>query len=1191
MKLLKLTVCLPICLIAAMYCLSPNPAKAQATSGVSSDGKDFYVGYVLPSFNRTSAIPGFRDPRPLFGVYILVSSYTDNVIHVSYFDSLTGIETVPQTYKVNARTGVQILLDTNHMRMNQTGDIAENTACHITADQPINVQYFSTGACSGGSYLSLATPALGKKYVVASYNDNNGQGAAINSGAQGENSGGFALIIAAFDKTNITITPNGTTEGGHKGAFGTTPVPYSVSLNRGQCYWVKGDGKNTDNDLSGSVIVANKPIAVLAGHENAFLGDVGARYVDARDFMIEQLIPADFWDATGYVSIPLKDSQPVDETNPGFGENYRVYTDNPNGARVVMENSCVSGDIDFNTTKLAYPTPEKYNEGCPLEFHSIDGHKFGIMLYDLRGQGNVAPYPSESMMSIVPMSSWKTSYMFYVAANTFEVLQNYYINLIALRNDIDKGNIQFSFNGASSLQKLTALQSQGTYTSIPSHPELKAMRFAVHPGSYFFTNTRDAFKNPDLSNDAAAYTDTAIIHGGFIIYHYGMRAMDVDRDLGDFDGDDFFFSYANPVGASLSSGDKANFKVTIDSQCGKWNFCVTDNRKIDHGIRSITLLNDPMGIQYSPEKRSINFKLDPSIDPNNFGEVELPGTDSVVCFSAEIIDPLVTGYGAVLITDNAGNKQLTELHYEPAKLSVTPGLPIKIANVLLGKDSCLSVILKNSEQLPHIIQTANFSQGKSFSVSSITPKLPVTLTKGDSVTVKICYTAMDTSIVNDTLKLDADCISIPVQFSGSGGVGFISAPDLNFGMVDTERSFCNDIFIRNVGTQPFTLTKNWTMKGSKAFTFKNSSALPVVIQPKQSFIATICYEPLKTSSDTAEIDWNTDIASPFSQSVKSFTKLTGKGELIAWDSSQYHQTVNCDDSSIIRRYLINYSLPSVHVNSVSLVGKDASQWRIIGDQLGLFPMTNFNMHRGDSIWVDLVFKPDVAVPLAQRYADRKATLVANMVGEADLVADLTGSVIHAIPTMIPDSIDFGVVQVGTVVSRDLLLQNLGTAPTVLTAINPISYPIIDVTGIAVGDSLLPNGIRPKSIEIKMQINSVVDTTFELIFYFQTLCDDAVVVKLHVSAKKSGVKEVSTQENFSIRPNPANGNSIILSIQESSESAEINIFDVLGREVYKRNIPSLPRQFEIPINHLSNGIYYARISSGGKILSQKFEVAR
>src|SRR6185369_9671870 len=105
--------------------------------------------------------------------------------------------------------------------MGDTGDVPEYAAIHITARRAINVEFFSTGACSGGSFLPITTAGLGKKYVIASYGDNPGDlGILGNSGypPKGiEISEGFFEIIAPFENTQVTITPNSTTMGGHSG--------------------------------------------------------------------------------------------------------------------------------------------------------------------------------------------------------------------------------------------------------------------------------------------------------------------------------------------------------------------------------------------------------------------------------------------------------------------------------------------------------------------------------------------------------------------------------------------------------------------------------------------------------------------------------------------------------------------------------------------------------------------------------------------------------------------------------------------------------------------------------------------------------------------------------------------------------------------------------------------------------------
>ncbi|HXC07068.1 MAG TPA: IgGFc-binding protein, partial [Bacteroidia bacterium] len=286
---------LPVLLIFIISCFVTTVHAQQ--QGLPVDGRDFYLGFVNPTFNTNPPQLADGDFRPFFGMYALISSYTDNTAMVSYFDPVSGVETAPTPYKIFAQQGLAVLLSKQQMMMSDTiGDRPEYRACHITAKRPINVQYFSTGACAGGSYLSIPTNALGKSYVVPSWNDNPGVGSG--QPYQAELSGGFFLIIGAFNGTHVTITPNGRTDGGHIGVNSGTgasgkPIPYVVTLNRGQCYWVKGDGTNSDNDLSGSTVVSDNPIGVLAGHEDAFIGEAPSNgALDGRDYMIEQVIPS-----------------------------------------------------------------------------------------------------------------------------------------------------------------------------------------------------------------------------------------------------------------------------------------------------------------------------------------------------------------------------------------------------------------------------------------------------------------------------------------------------------------------------------------------------------------------------------------------------------------------------------------------------------------------------------------------------------------------------------------------------------------------------------------------------------------------------------------------------------------------------------------------------------------------------------
>jgi hypothetical protein len=87
----------------------------------------------------------------------------------------------------------------------------------------------------------------------------------------------------------------------------------------------------------------------------------------------------------------------------------------------------------------------------------------------------------------------------------------------------------------------------------------------------------------------------------------------------------------------------------------------------------------------------------------------------------------------------------------------------------------------------------------------------------------------------------------------------------------------------------------------------------------------------------------------------------------------------------------------------------------------------------------------------------------------------------------------------------------------------------------------------------------------------------------------GVSSSMPANVFSIRPNPANGNSVIVTFDKvrPAEKSTLSMFDVLGREVYRQEIFSGVTQTEIPIRRISEGVYYVQLASPAGTVSQRF----
>lgn len=1097
-------------LAALLLLLLAQTAIHSQTLSLPGDGKDFFVGYMYPSYNKvanTSTV-GF------YGASLLISTYTDNNVTIWYFDRTLGFEVMAGRYRIPSRTGIQVALDMTHVLMTDTVEIPEFCAVHVTADRPINVQFFSTGACSGGSFLPITTAGLGKRYVIASHQDNPGD-LGLLGGYLGpkeiEVSHGFFEIIAPFDGTLVTITPNSTTVGGHSGYSSgknrTFPneTPYTVSLRRGQCYLVRSAGSDNDDDISGSIVESTKPIAVIAGHENAAIGGVSNRSLEGRDFMVEQMYPWDMWDTTGYVMIPLKDSQPADaQTYEGVGENYRIFTWDTVGSRVDFTDQCIGAPIQMVTGRLSQPPAERFQVTCPVNMESTNGRKFSAFQYDNRNFANAAPYPAPTMITVIPMSRWRTSFLWYVPSNKFETLQAYYVNILAPTPDFDNG-IKASFNGGPIKPLKGVLSLERQFKIIPGHPGYSGVRFKLYPGSYYATGP-----NP------------------FMVYNFGYRALDPNFDLGDFDGDDFFFSYGLPVGMKL--GGTPHIRVTVDTFCSYWNVCVHDSTLglANQGIKSVTLLDDPTGDFTKPGRQFKNTRLDDSLDPGHTNEINFTGDDSDVCFKVMVNKPIDSAYAPLFIADNLGGAILVELRYKPPIVRLDPDSG-RYFKVLLTKDSCSSFVFYNEgttkivkDSLGRIIKGSDgkdsvLHSGKSFlftsdnlklnnpsfKVTSTVPPLPASIDPGHSLIVTACFTAKDTAVQKDTIVLVNDCFIEPIDLIGKGAAPLIVAGNRDFGAVIVDSTKCDTVSVRNVGDAPFTLTTDWVLHNIVNFRFEDSARLPMVIKPGQVFYFTFCYTPHAEQTDTTVQNWGTTLIEPYAHSIKDTSILRGHGVRsgFVWDRNIQDQIVTCEESNTVRVWLYNNATgkddPSVHVDTVLITGPDAGEFRIVTNQFGYTPLGNFNLKPHDSIWVDIFFQGDLTKPMPQKYADRHMQLIAKGSTQKDQIIDFTGKVLYAASSIVPTNLNYGTVALGLTASRSFLLCDTGTADLIVQAITPITYPVINVSGISPG-TVIPKG-GCVLVQVDMALTDYIDTTVTLNVTYKTSCPTPIPVTLAIAA--------------------------------------------------------------------------------------------
>ncbi len=246
-----------LCLLLCSICIQTTTFS----QSLDSKGNDFWL-----------AFPGNLGADE-YKLFISAEQNTTGTV------SVPGVAfSVPFSVTVGTITTVDLPASVSLENSNVIG----NLGIHVVALQEVTIYALSRRQATTDAYLALPTDILGTEYIALGYKNSN-----IINGTQ------FALV-AAQNATTVTITPTVTTDGRLAG------VAYSILLNQGQTYQLRNTG-GAPNDLSGSIISSNKPIAVFGSHQCANIPP-GFTFCD---FVVEQLPPTTAW-GKNFVSVPLK---------------------------------------------------------------------------------------------------------------------------------------------------------------------------------------------------------------------------------------------------------------------------------------------------------------------------------------------------------------------------------------------------------------------------------------------------------------------------------------------------------------------------------------------------------------------------------------------------------------------------------------------------------------------------------------------------------------------------------------------------------------------------------------------------------------------------------------------------------------------------------------------------------------------
>ncbi len=298
--------------------------ESKSQDGFGAKGKSFVLAF-LPNYHNY-----FYDDQ--YKMYDSLSMYFVSEVPTKVninFKNRSGIDfqvtlvitdpTVIKEFKLSA-------FDYELWGLNQSGVLSGNNQCEaiarntfrITSDNDIIVYAHSQAVTTSESMLVLPVSVLDNQYIVLTYPSDD----QIKLG-NGKTPSQF-VIIASENNTKVKIIPSAPTQrNGMK--------EQNIILNSGEAYLVQAKiSSNSTNlyDLTGSEVISDKPVAVIAGHQRtsikSFKEDDKS---SSRDFLMEQMTPVKHW-GNNVTVIPFY--QPSSISNFSNNDLFRILASEDN---------------------------------------------------------------------------------------------------------------------------------------------------------------------------------------------------------------------------------------------------------------------------------------------------------------------------------------------------------------------------------------------------------------------------------------------------------------------------------------------------------------------------------------------------------------------------------------------------------------------------------------------------------------------------------------------------------------------------------------------------------------------------------------------------------------------------------------------------------------------------------------------
>lgn len=431
---------------------------------IDTRGDDFWITFI-PNYHNIES-PGYDKSYYTDTLYIFVVANEPCTGKIDYRDD-KGLP-YSQNFTINDPSQIYVFkvpYELYELRgFNKSGKILgydqnemiAKQSFHITTSKDVTIYAHSQAITTSESMTALPTDALGMEYLILTYNSDGSYDPRERTISEQSTPSQFA-IIATEDNTNVAIEPSVPTR------VNKSQIQ-NFTLNQGDVYLVQADIALNQyrNDLTGTKVTSDKPIAVIAGHQRATLPVNGVG--GSRDMLMEQLPPLNAWGRNSIV-VPFAQSSTI--TNTIDNDIFRIlaYSDN---TQVFIDNALITTLNQGETFESYLDEPHFIEASAPIL----------VAQYKKTSQagtgGNAAK--SDPLMLIMPPIDQYGNFYRFANIQSYEydfvfshkndkVYSEHYINIISKNNSLN--NINLDGNPVQASMFIPIPNSNYSFASLP----------------------------------------------------------------------------------------------------------------------------------------------------------------------------------------------------------------------------------------------------------------------------------------------------------------------------------------------------------------------------------------------------------------------------------------------------------------------------------------------------------------------------------------------------------------------------------------------------------------------------------------------------------------------------------------------------------------------------------------------------